>query len=329
MNDPINLRLTTVKDPVPDFIYEGLRDYVRSSNSYHSQPKELVERLAKKFKVSPEMIFLTAGSDEAIQLLAKGYGANTFAFTPTYLVYSDAKIFGGNFTEINSLKDDTYSINPQKIEKATLIFLANPNNPAGFTVKERVMVLVKENSHAIVAIDETYGEFNDLSVISEIESHPNMAVIRSFSKDYGLAGARIGCLIASSNIIKKIAPFNQWANVSYLSVGAALVALNHEEYYKKMREEIIKRREDFYQFLKKNNFKVISSKINTVLLRFETEDQAKKFTIFLNKHNILVNQGGGISNIGLSLKFVRIAIGTNEQMELVKEIISHYKNENQ
>ena len=90
----INLQYTTIKDPLPDFIYKGLEEYSKNANGYKPQPKDLVDRLAKNHNVPSEMIFLTAGADEAIQMFIHAYGTNTYAFSPTYVVYSDAKEFG-------------------------------------------------------------------------------------------------------------------------------------------------------------------------------------------------------------------------------------------
>ena len=75
----INLQYTTIKDPVPDFIYNGIKAFSSGANTYHPQPVELVEKLAKKHGVPKEMIYLTAGCDEAIQMFILTYGGKTYA----------------------------------------------------------------------------------------------------------------------------------------------------------------------------------------------------------------------------------------------------------
>lgn len=323
-SETINLQYTTIKDPVPDFVYDGLREYCKDANRYHSQSPELIEKLARKYNLPKEMIFLTAGIDEAIQLFALTFGQNAYVFTPTYVVYSDVSEFGGKLTEFNSVKGTKFIISTDKIPDASLIFLANPNNPSGFTTKEKVLELIKNNQQAVVVIDEAYAEFADLSVIDQVKNYPNMVVLRSFSKSYSLAGARIGFVVAAPEIITQIAAKTQWCNVSYLSVGAAIVALEHEDYFAKMREDINWAREDFIAFLKNQDLDVFSSKINAVLMKFNSENAGTKFVSYLAKRDIIVSHGNGNSNIGLDESYVRIAIGNNEQMEEVKEVISSY-----
>lgn len=320
----INLQYTTIKDLLPDFIYEGLREYSKNVNLYHPQPPGLIEKLAKKHNLPKEMIFLTAGVDEGIQMFALAYGENAYVFTPTYVVYSDVEEFGGKLIQLNSVKGTNFVISTNKIPDATLIFLANPNNPSGFTSKDKVMELVRNNQHAVVVIDEAYAEFADLLVIDQVKNFPNMAVLRSFSKSYALAGARIGFIVASPKIVAKVKPKAQWSNVSCLSTGAAIVALEHEDYFARMREDINKRREEFIAFLKEQSFGVFPSKINAVLLKFNSKDAGAKFVNYLKQSNIIVSHGNGNSNIGLDESFVRIAIGNKVQMERVKEVISKY-----
>ncbi len=237
----INLQYTTFTTPLPDFIYEGLRGYSKNANGYRPQPIDLIEKLAQKYNFPKEMIYLTAGADEAIQMFALAFGMKTYYFTPTYIVYHDTKDFYANATAIDALKENTYTVPINKVPDATLIYLANPNNPCGYTSKEKVLELVKKNSQTIVVIDEVYAEFADLSIVDSVNKYSNLAVLRSFSKSYGMAGNRIGFIIASPNVIDKVKTKTQWANVSYLSVGAAMTALDHEAYFMDLRKGIIER----------------------------------------------------------------------------------------
>jgi histidinol-phosphate aminotransferase len=324
--EPINLQFTNIKEPLPDFIYEGLKLYSSGANAYKPQPTELIERLAVKHNIPKEMIFLTAGVDEAIQIFAKAYGQNAFVFTPTYVVYRDVEELGGKLTRIYSIKDNEFNINGEAIPNATLIFLANPNNPSGITTKEKVMSLVTNNPQAKVVIDEAYGEFADLSVIDQVQKYPQMVIFRSFSKAYGMAGNRVGYVITDPEIIKVVRNKTQWANVSYLSVGAAMTALNHEDYFQKIREDIGKRREEYIVFLKDCGFTMIPSRINAILFKFPSETEGIKFADYLANNNFIISHGDGHSNIGLDKSFIRIAIGTAPQMQTLKEVILNFVN---
>ncbi len=321
----INLQYTTFSELLPDFIYEDLRDFSKHANGYRPQPETLLEKLAEKYNLPKEMIYLTVGADEAIQMFALAYGQRAFIFTPTYVVYSDMYEFTATVTQRYSLVDNTYSISPDPIHDATLIYLANPNNPFGYTDKETVLQLVKNNPQAIVVVDEVYAEFADLSVLQEVKNYPNLVVLRSFSKSYGMAGNRIGFIVAKPEIIAKVRTKTQWSNVSYLSVGAAMSALEHEDYFVNLRKAICDRRDEFANFLKKNGLVVLPSRINAVLLRFRTENDGSHFAQFLNENDFVVSHGNGNSNVGLNKSFVRISIGTEEEMKKVKRVISSYQ----
>lgn len=325
-NEIINLQYTTIKDPLPEFIYEGLKSYSSGANIYHPQPQELVEKLAKKHNLPIEMIYLTAGIDEAIQIFAKTYGTNAYVFTPTYIVYADVEEFGGKLTRLPSVQDDEFQIETEKIEGASLIYLANPNNPSGFTPKEKVIELIENNKDAIVCVDEAYGEFApELSVIDQIKKYKNLVVFRSFSKDYGMAGNRIGYFMAHPEVLNVVKNKTQWSNVSYLSIGAAMIALDYEDYFSKMRKDVHKRREDLIKYLSDAGFRYLPSKINAVLLKFGSKEEGSKFADFLNANNFVINQGNGNSNIGLDESYVRISIGNEAQMDTLKETIKKYK----
>jgi len=320
----INLQYTTIKDPLPDFIYSGLSEYSKAANLYKPQPLELIERIAKMHNLPQEMIFLTAGIDEAIQVFAKSFGQNAYVFTPCYVVYSDVEEFGGKLNRIPSVSGSEYKIDPSPKNDATLIYLANPNNPSGITDKDSVLALVKNNSHAKVVIDEAYGEFSDLSVISEVVNYPHLAVFRSFSNAYGMAGNRIGYIVAHPEIINIVKNKTQWANVSYLSVGAALTALDHEEYFSNIRKDINDRRDILMQQLTKYGFTVLPSKINAVLIKFNTEEEGNNFVDYLSQNNFIVSHGNGSSNIGLDKSYVRVAMGNRDQMTIFDRVVSRY-----
>jgi histidinol-phosphate/aromatic aminotransferase/cobyric acid decarboxylase-like protein len=322
---PINLQYTTIKTPLPDFIYQGLAEYSKTANLYHPQPQELITKLADKHHLPREMIYLTAGIDEALMMFAATFGENSFTFTPTFTVYQDVKEFGGHLNQIFSVTGIDYRISTDKIPRASLIFLANPNNPSGYTPKEKVLKLIENNPHAIIVIDEAYSQFANLTIIDHVKKYPHAVVLRSFSKDYAMAGNRLGFIVASPKIISQVQPKAQWSNVSWLSVGAAITALNHEDYFKNIRTDINTRRDSFIHFLKAQGFQVFPSRINAVLLKFKNSKPATQFVRYLKHHRIIVSQGNGNSNIGLNDSYIRIAIGTPDQMSTVRQVISRYK----
>ncbi len=321
----ISLYYTVLNVPLPGFIYDGLRDFSKDANTYRPQPQVLIDRLAERCNVPSNMIYLTAGADEAIQMLALAYGASTYYFTPTYIGYQNAADFGATIHPVSALHHGEYVISSASIDDATLIYLANPNNPFGFTPKDKVVELIKHNPHAIVVVDEVYESFApDLSVMSELSENHHLVILRSFSKGFGMAGNRIGYVIASPHIIDKIKRKSQLSSVSYLSVGAALAALDHEPYFKAAIDEVRQTRDEFTAFLKSKGHEVLPSLINAALIKFPSTKLATDFAHHLTDDNFVVRHGGDGRNAGLGMNFVRIAIGTQEEMRLAAAVIDRY-----
>lgn len=321
----IHLQYTTLTTPLPNFIYESLQTFSKDANSYHPQPQELVTKIAAKHSIPSDMIYLTAGADEAIYLFGLAFGKNVYAFTPTYITYDEIRNVGANVQFINALVENDYQIQTEKISEATLIFVANPNNPFGTTSKEKIIRLIENNPQAVVVIDEVYAEFADLSIIDLTSTYSSLAVIRSFAKSYGMAGNRVAYVVANTSILEKIKIKTQWASLSYLSAGAALTAMDHTDYFIELINGVSQRREEFQNLLKKTGFIVLPTSINAALIKFSTEKEGTRFVEFLNDNNFVVSHGNGGSNIGLDKSFVRIAIGTEDEMSQLQEIISKFQ----
>ena len=317
----VNLQYTTIREEVPDFIYQGLSKYIKDCNTYYSQPGFLRETIANKFKLpSHEWVFLTNGVDEAIRICVELFGNSTHVFTPTE--YSTLHQFCPSVITHNSLKNDTYSISSDKIESASLMIIANPNNPVGYTEKETVVQLLDNNPQTIIAIDEIYGEYAPhLSVVDLLQKYNNLVIFRGMSKSYGLAGIRIGYILANPAILKKISEKATWSNVSYLSCGAAQVALEHEDYYQGLRNTIFERKKRIIGLLEKAGLSTVPSLINTITIKFDSENNASNFVKSLQKEKIFINQGESGGKVGIDSSYVSFVVGTENQMKMLIDSI--------
>lgn len=213
-------------------------------------------------------------------------------------------------------------IDPSSIDRASLIILSNPNNPIGYTTPEVIEQLIQDNTQAIIAIDEIYGEFApQLSVIKLLKKYKNLIIFRGFSKSYGLAGIRLGYILAHLKLIEKIASQATWSNVSYVSCGMAKIALDHQEYYEKLRKSILTRRTKIVTRLESLGFHIIPSLINTITIKFPTDNQATHFVEKLKSNSILVNQGEGDGKTGNGNSFVSFVVGKPGHMKKFLMII--------
>lgn len=188
------------------------------------QPQKLITRLTEIFNVANDQIIVSRGSDEMIDLLIRlfcVYGKDCImTCSPSYGMYSVyARLQGANVIEVPLLKNNNFQLDvasmvTKKNENIKLIFLCSPNNPTGNLLnKDDIIYLCQQFANkSIVVVDEAYIDYaNSTSLTSLINQYENLVILRTFSKAYRLAGARLGCLLANKNIIqwllKIIAPY--------------------------------------------------------------------------------------------------------------------------
>ena len=205
------------------------------------QPADLVTRLATLYGVQPAQCLVTRGSDEGIDLLLRTFcraGHDAILFTPpTYGMYVVAAgIQGARCVTVPLIRERNFALDTDAVIKAVvaspeikLVFLCSPNNPTGGLLdRAAVMSVVKAlAARAVVVIDEAYVDFSGQpSMATEIATHPNLVVLRTLSKAFGLAGARVGTTIADPAVVavlqKVIAPYPVPSPV----LQAALAALS-------------------------------------------------------------------------------------------------------
>ncbi len=184
------------------------------------QPHDLVERMASLYDVPLARVLVGRGSDEAIDLLVRAFcraGLDGVVITPpTFGFYKvAARIQGADVHEVPLLRPGFALDVPAVIEagrRAKIVFLCSPNNPTGNLIDESAMLDVCRElaTEALVCVDEAYLEFSgNPSLASRLDEYPNLVVLRTLSKAYALAGARLGTLIAREEIVellKRIIP---------------------------------------------------------------------------------------------------------------------------
>ncbi len=202
------------------------------------QPKSLIAALAKLYTVPDNQVLIGRGSDEAIDLLVRAFcraGKDAVLVTPpTFGMYAvAANIQGASVLEVPLDAAGQFTLDTAALIKAItpavkLIFLCTPNNPTGGTIPKvdvsRIVTAAKDR--AVVVVDEAYIEFSAASSLSaEIAQHPNLVVLRTLSKAHGLAGARVGSLIARPGIIALLRRIIPPYAIAQPTVEAALAAL--------------------------------------------------------------------------------------------------------
>ena len=177
------------------------------------------------------------GSDELIDLLLRIFcqpGQDEIIICPpTFGMYRvSANMNDVRVAEVPlvNYKLDIAGIRAAATSKAKLLFICNPNNPTGTTVSRKEILELTKELNLIVVVDEAYGDFmDDESVINQIDSHENLVVLRTLSKAFALAGARMGIVMASELIISLVQKVKFPYNINSLSTGVILAALAEKE----------------------------------------------------------------------------------------------------
>ena len=217
----------------------ALSDLPQGINRYPDpMQRPLRERIGQIKGVPAANIFLGNGSDEAVDLLYRCFcnpGVDTVLhFPPTYGMYSVCANIN-DVTIINSNLDADFNIDIDDFKRrqrdsTKLVFICNPNNPTGNTQPHATIRAVVEAARGIVVVDEAYIDFcPEETIIGWINQYPNLVVLQTLSKAWGLAGARVGLAFANSEIIKALNKVKFPYNIGKPSIDTALAALSKED----------------------------------------------------------------------------------------------------
>jgi histidinol-phosphate aminotransferase len=176
------------------------------------QPRQLLDRLAELYGVARERLLVGRGSDEAIDLLVRAFcraGADAVVTCPpTFGFYQVAARIQGAVVREAPLRRTDFSLDVGRVLEAAagakIVFLCSPNNPTGNLLdRDDVLTIVRElDGSALVCVDEAYVEFaGAASLVGELDSRPNLVLLRTLSKAHALAGARCGALVAQPAIV--------------------------------------------------------------------------------------------------------------------------------
>ncbi|MFN8258528.1 MAG: histidinol-phosphate transaminase [Bacteroidales bacterium] len=284
----------------------------------------LKEKIAEMKGIPVENIFLGNGSDEAIDLIIRAFcrpGIDKIMIhPPSYGMYQVAAQTNDNeVIKINLTPDFQLDINEilkQKNEKLKVFFICSPNNPTGNTFPEKDVEKILKDLSSIVVIDEAYIDFSDKpGWTGRLNEFPNLIIMQTLSKAWGLAGIRLGMAFASQRIIEVLAKIKLPYNLNVLTQQTALNCLKNSELYNQNLKTIKSEREKLIGDLE--NFSIIKkvylSDGNFLLCKFENAD--KTYNYLMSKGIIVRNR----SNQMHCENCLRITVGTPvENQKLIK-----------
>jgi histidinol-phosphate aminotransferase len=287
--------------------------------------RDLKSAIARIKGISEENIFLGNGSDEIIDLCFRVFcnpGADkVLTFSPTYGMYE----VSASVNDINVIKiplDQNFQIDLRETEKCLsdknlkLIFICSPNNPTGNSFNSSDIDFIINRFKGIVVIDEAYIDFSDKpSFITRVEKYPNLILMQTFSKAFGLASVRVGMAFADPAVIQYFNKLKPPYNISTINQKAALRKLDRIEEYNLQVSRIKKERERLTVNLKKLRIteKVYDSDANFILVKVKNANQI--YNTLVDNHIIVRNRSSVIDNC------LRITVGRkSENDKLIRKL---------
>lgn len=308
-----------------------------NDNDFREYPIEhfeiLFDKIAKYANINTKNVGVGSGSDQIMDLLLSTIGRKKKAITinPTFSYFIDrCNIYNipvklVNLSDLDNSLDFEYFVKEAK--DTDIIYLASPNNPTGnqFNIED-IINLIEVSEDKLIILDEAYVEFSDYSLTNFVNKYNNLILMRTFSKAFGLAGARIGYILANEEIINI---FNQYIQLPYplssFSMQLAIEALENFEIIKRSIKTIRYERNILYNKLGQiKGIKVYSSDANFFF--FQTFEHFNKINKQLFQEKILIKVFGDLANYKGAM---RITIGTKEMNNKLISILEDSISGNQ
>lgn len=296
---------------------------LQASTDYALYPdgsaRVLKEAIAEYIGLPTNQVILGNGSDEVIAMVSRALldeNVNTVMATPTFSQYKhNAIVEGAELRQIPLLdgKHDLEAMIEAIDEKTAVVWICSPNNPTGIYIPEQELraFLDRVPQDVLVVLDEAYAEYvveddyaNSLELLS---LYPNILILHTFSKIYGLASFRVGYGVASQDVIAKLEPIREPFNVNTIAQTIAVAALGDQTFVQECKRKNRIGMQQYYTFCEEEGLFYYPSQGNFILIDMKV-DSDEVFHYLMSK--------GYIIRSGKALgfpTFIRVTIGTEEQ----------------
>lgn len=278
------------------------------------------------FKVTPEMIFCGNGSDEVLSFVFYSFfdsdrplilPEHTYSFYPVYCGYYGIKMNKIPLKDSWCLDTEKMILEANKSQSCTIF--ANPNAPTGIALsREEVAQMIRQcpKDKAFI-VDEAYCDFAEESCIPLLKEFKNLVIVRTFSKSLSFAGQRLGYIVANPEVIQSVFTVKNSFNhfpVDFLTQTAGIASCKNWSYYAETSLKVKEERKSMTDFLRQRGWFVLDSKTNFIFAKKEGLAGSDIYKAVKNE-GILIRH---FSTSGIE-DFVRISIGTKEEMTSLKE----------
>lgn len=258
--------------------------------------RQLRELLADYSGWDPDLIVPTNGADEGIDIVSSAFlksGLSAVAPVPTYSYFRvSTELQGARFVPVERGPDFGVSAEGllERYDGSTAVFwVCDPNNPTGNLTGEGVLRRLCEETEALVVVDEAYFEFSGRTSLGLLRDYPNVCVIRTLSKAFGLAGLRIGYVLCTEEVVRELNKARPPNSLGTVNVAGAVIALRSREYVSRVVREIVRERERMFRELSRlEGLTVFPSSANFLLVRFRNGAEASAVRESLLRRGIVV-----------------------------------------
>lgn len=287
-------------------------------NRYPDPYQRAIKAKLSEYKgIDPEYIFFGNGSDEIIDLAFRIFCTpkldQALIFTPTYGMYEVTASI--NQIELLELPlNETFQIEQEDLfpylldERVKLIFICSPNNPTGNTIDIDVIESILQQSNQMVFVDEAYIDYAEsCSALNLIEKYNNLIICQTFSKAWGLAGARVGVGYAQPEVVQLFNKVKPPYNLGSINQELVIQAIDQRLQIQKQIDLILKEKQRVYTALLNTDLveKVYPSETNFLL--FQVADAHTTYQKLIDQHLVIRNRHKQIANC------LRVSIGTPEE----------------
>lgn len=306
---------------------KAMADAVNISNRYQWDMNGVLrERIGALTGHTKDHVILGAGSSELLGLActwAALHKGNVVASEPTFKLWMTASRRIGLQTRLVPLTaskhNDLQRLADTMDADTRMVYLCNPNNPTGTTASKAELedFVRRVAKDRVLLMDEAYTEYYDSPSVSHlVNEFPNLLIAKTFSKVFGMAGARVGYILAQPDTIKKLSECSAWANAgpSAVSMAGAMAALTDADFVKLVKRENHKAKELFCQGLEKAGIPYIPSV--TSFVYFDNQPYAKKIPELLATANII-----GARAFEDKSTWLRLSVGTVPEMQKVVSLL--------
>jgi len=291
---------------------EALRDI----SSYPRESRVLEEAIASSLGLEPDGVIAAAGGDRAIELALRCLSRSAKRLlvpVPSFRMYENISSAVGLDATFCKVPTTGYDGLLEEVREGDLVVLGSPNNPDGKVVERAVLEELLQVC-SLLLVDEAYTEYDRTSFAGFTTKYPNLFVIRTFSKAFGLAGLRVGYLLAAKDAAKSVRSLTGPYEVSSIGIEACKACLDDPLYYERIIGLTCRNRSELQKDLGGiEGIRALPSHGNFLLLQLLRADATDVWGA-LRRRNVLVRNCGDWR--GLEGEYLRVSVGTGSELRL-------------